>query len=497
VARSLDAYLGAFANARQFSGVVLIARNGKPLFRRAYGSADVARHIPNTPETRFMIFSMTKQFTAAAILLLQQRGMLDVHDPVNRYLPDFPAEWSEVTIHDLLTHTSGLTYDDLARWLKSRMEPAHPADRGFRPPKTTPGRVMEYSNPGYVTLGLVVSAVSGKSYQEFLAANIFRPLHMMHTGCDHPGAVPGRARGYYLDGDQLRVGEQSTAMIVGAGDIYSTMDDLLRWDAALYTDRLLSAASRRAMFTCYIEHYGYGWFIETDDGAQVYEHGGLGAGFCSTIHRYPQSKTTVIVLSNMNLPDDSDFDFQDIFDAAFGEKLDAPRIAFVPESVRLRYVGVYRTGRRNHEIVQLNSRLRDNTTGQELRPVSATEFATENDVLYRFRVENSGQRGTLTIREAKRTWSGSKVQLHPVRRQQYAGVYQMRDGTKARILGGAGNMLMLELAPTVHIKLIPLTDTTFSLQDTVLMLDFHRKRSGTIDALTVVNGSHRVHMVRR
>jgi CubicO group peptidase (beta-lactamase class C family) len=307
---AIDGYLREAFDQRRFTGVVLIAMDGKPLVRRAYGFADWTTRVRNTPETSFLLFSNTKSFTAAAILMLQDRGLLSVKDPVGKHLADCPPEWDAVTIHHLLSHTSGIEIDNLWSWIINhfpaiREDPAKPVPPYERKPLVTaPGAAYQYSNGGYILLSQVIARASGRDYESFLRDNIFGPIGMTSSGCDHDRPVPGRARGHDLSSKEAVITEQPTHGIPGAGNVYSTVDDLLRWDEALYGDKLLSRAAREAMFTPHYRSprggYGYGWVVRTaPDGRTHYQHGGSGAGFVSHMMRRPRDHVFLVVLANL------------------------------------------------------------------------------------------------------------------------------------------------------------------------------------------------------
>jgi CubicO group peptidase (beta-lactamase class C family) len=306
----LDPYLRQGVKDRQFSGVVLVAQNGQPLFRRAYGYADWTRRIPNTPETSFMLFSNTKQFTAAAILLLQEQGLLKVSDKVAKYLPGWPRDWDGVLLQHLLSHSSGIEIDTFAAWIEDhypsrRQDPARPfAPFVVKPLVSRPGEKWQYSNAGFIALGLIIESVSRQSFAEFVRRQIFAPLGMTRSDCDRDRPVPGRARGHELTADRAVINEQQTHFIIGAGDVYATVDDLLRWDNALSEGRFLSAAARTAMFTPHLRTprggAGYGWVVRYEGEGRVrYQHGGAGSGFATFTMRRPSERLYIAILCNV------------------------------------------------------------------------------------------------------------------------------------------------------------------------------------------------------
>ena len=307
-----DATIKNFNHEAEFSGAVLIGQNGKVLFQKAYGSANREWNIPNTTQTRFRIASLTKQFTAAAILILQDQGRLKVSDAISRYLPNLPSEWQPITIHQLLTHTSGLpeytSPPEIERTLNlTGATPQQLLNLVKQQPLIfTPGSRLHYCNTGYLLLGMIIEKVSGLDYPTFLNRNIFTPLQLNQTGYDiRSHILPERASGYWIrNGRVENAGYVDASIPFAAGGLYSTIGDLYKWNEALANGRLLSVESRRAMFTPYPEaelsgmHYGYGVVITEKFGQLRYYHGGGIHGFASAIERYPETNICVVVLSN-------------------------------------------------------------------------------------------------------------------------------------------------------------------------------------------------------
>ena len=370
VERVLQRYTGNVPGA-----ALLVMRDGEPVLRRAVGLADVDAGTPVTPATNFRLASVSKQFTAATVLLLAQEGRLRLDDPVRRWLPALPASADGVTLHHLLSHTSGLPdYEDLMAadfagqvrdadvlCLLARGTPcdagdgaidgdgrgdgghgvndgagADAADRGAfaadaasKPaaaqaadaagqaaptgkPFFAPGSAYRYSNTGYALLALVVEEASGQRYPDVLRARIFAPLGMDGSVAfvDGRNRVARRAYGHSADGTGWRRTDQSTtSAVLGDGGIYSSIDDLAKWDAALGDDRLLTDASRALAFApqtttptgeADVGAYGYGWRL---DGKGLQWHSGETIGFRNVILRWPAQRLAVVLLSNRNDPE--------------------------------------------------------------------------------------------------------------------------------------------------------------------------------------------------
>ena len=255
--REVDAYASTEAQQHLFRGTVLVARNGKVVFEKAYGIADEEWSAANTTTTKFRIASLTKQFTAACILLLQERGLLRVEDPISRYLSGLPVAWQSITVHQLLTHTSGIhNYTDSPQIKKLDRTGATPRELVAlvedRPLDFKAGTQWSYSNTGYILLGMIIEKLSGQSYAEFLKANVFDRLGMTNSGYDRATDVL-KERAYGYDVKNGRIANADFIDMSGpsaAGGLYSTVEDLFLWNEALAEDgKLLSAGSLKQMFT--------------------------------------------------------------------------------------------------------------------------------------------------------------------------------------------------------------------------------------------------------
>ena len=306
ITRKVDEYMKAAMRVNRFNGAVLLARDGQPIVSRGYGMANVELDVPNTPQIVFRLGSVTKQFTGLAIVLLQERGKLNVNDPACKYLSDCPQSWQPITIKHLLTHTSGIpNYTEFPEFMKTAAAETSAADLANRfrdkPLQFTLGEKYAYSNSGYFLLGMIIERASGKSYADFLQENIFTPLGMKQSGYDSPvRIIKNRAAGYARTNDGLvNAAPISMSAAYSAGALYSTVEDLLLWDQALYTEKLVSRKSLDEAFTPFKSGYGYGWSIGKRFDRQVIGHGGGIFGFSTYISRYPADRVTVIVLSNV------------------------------------------------------------------------------------------------------------------------------------------------------------------------------------------------------
>ena len=286
-----------------FMGMVAVARDHRVIFQRGYSYANLESQIPFTPDTRFRIGSLTKQFTAAAILLLKQDGKLKTSDPITRFYPNSPAAWSKITLRNLLTHTSGIPDVDFGLVSKNSLHTPEDLMKGI-PEKALefqPGTKAEYANINFMLLGRVIEHASGESYCRFLQERIFSPLQLTETGCDtNSNQAPQRALGYRPSAHgPVAVEDYALSTLAGAGNLYSSAGDLIRWTEALHSGKVLSSASLTEMTTTFLDGYGYGLEIDSQYGALDISHNGTVDGFFSCLDYIPQTKTTVVVLSNL------------------------------------------------------------------------------------------------------------------------------------------------------------------------------------------------------
>lgn len=302
-----DAFVASWVRDKQFRGAVLVAKDGQPVFRKAYGRANEEWEIASTPETKFRLGSITKQFTAVAILRLAEQEKLKLTDPVKTYYPEAPAAWDAITLHHLLNHTSGIpSYTDQKDFFaaKSRL-PLKPAEivrlTQEMPLEFPPGTKYRYNNTGYILLGVVLEKVTGVSYADHLKRTIFDPLGMKDSGYDSSTAIlKQRASGYRPDGRNADFLDMS--LPYAAGSLYSTLDDLLKWDEALHADKLLQRASWETMTKPGLGDYGYGLVIRPVEGRPAQAHGGGINGFSTFMVRVPGERLLVVALANQEGP---------------------------------------------------------------------------------------------------------------------------------------------------------------------------------------------------
>jgi CubicO group peptidase (beta-lactamase class C family) len=348
----MDQIVQSYAANRKFMGTVLVARDGQVIFSKGYGFANLEWKVPNTPDTKFRLGSVTKQFTAASILLLEERGKLSVTDPVKKYMPDAPDAWDQITIRHLLTHTSGIPnftgFEDYRKLEPFAATPAQLVAR-FRdkPLDFKPGEKWSYSNSGYVLLGYLIEKITGGTYEKFVTENIFSPLGMKDTGYDSNTAIiPHRADGYEAAPDGFRhAGFIHMSIPHAAGALYSTTEDLLKWEQGLYGGKLLQPASLQKMTTPFLDNYAFGLTVETAGGHKRITHGGGIEGFNTELEYYPEDKLAVVVLKNVTGEVAAPEIANKLAAVAHGENVvllgERKEITLPPEKLR-RLVGAYK-----------------------------------------------------------------------------------------------------------------------------------------------------------
>lgn len=343
----VDEYLNGLTRENRFSGSILIARDGRVIVSKGYGMANYETDVPNTTQTKFRLGSITKQFTAMAVMMLQERGKLSVQDSVCKYVAECPAAWQPVTIHHLLTHTSGIwSFTNTPDYRKTMTLPSTVMETIARfkdkPLEFAPGERWNYSNSGYVLLGHLVEKISGQSYEAFLRENIFEPLKMTNTGYDKPDVIlKHRAAGYTVwTGRLLNAPYLDMTIPHAAGALYSTAEDLYLWDQALYTEKLVKQKTLDAIFTPVKDNYGYGFSIEKRFGLKNISHGGGINGFTTFFSRFPEEKATVIVLGNLEGVSTGQVASK-LAQFTLSDKIVKPQVVKVDSSILQSYVGRY------------------------------------------------------------------------------------------------------------------------------------------------------------
>jgi CubicO group peptidase (beta-lactamase class C family) len=503
----MDQVVQYYVSSGQFMGSVLVARDKEILLSKGYGSANLEWNIPNTSLTKFRLGSITKQFTAASILLLEERGKLKVEDPIKKYLPDAPAAWDKMTVFHVLTHTAGIpSYTNSPEYPKLEPFPITPAQivALFRdkPLDFTPGERMQYSNSGYVLLGYLIEKISGIRYQDFLQNNIFTPLGMQDTGYDSNSTVIlRRAAGYARGSKSLEnAGFVHMSVPFSAGGLYSTTEDLLRWESALFNGKLLSAESLKKMTTPYKDNYAFGLTVRTVNGRKVIEHGGGIEGFNTYLSYFPESKVTVAVLGNVNgsAPEQIGYSLSAL---AYGDAVVLPserkEVTVLP-NVLERYVGTYQLAPRvNMMITVEGNQLMAQVSGQSKAPLAASsdvrffykaadaeiEFTKdEKDTVVGLILHQGGGQDIKAPRTSDKVPVHKEITVSPKILEQYVGTYEIRPGFDLTITL-EGNQLMTQATGQAKFPLFAESETKFFLKVVDAETEFIKDDKGIVTYL--------------
>jgi len=385
----MDRIIQSHVDGKQFMGSVLVAQGGKVLLDKGYGSANLEWDIPDSPQTKFRLGSLTKQFTAAAILLTHTSGI-----PNFTSFPDYST-----------TEATPTTPEQLVARFRDK------------PLNFQPGEQWEYSNSGYVLLGYLLEKISGQRYQDFVRDNLFAPLGMTESGYDsHAAIIPHRASGYAPGANgPVNAGYIDMSIPFSAGALYSTTEDLLRWEQGLFGGKVLRAESLKKMTTPFKNDYAYGLAVRTAHGYTVIEHGGGIEGFNTQLAYDPDRKLAVIVLGNLNGGAPGEIAGQ-LMSLLHGEKVVLPserKEITVSTDVLRRYVGTYQLTPTFSIVITLEgNRLMSQATNQSalpLFPESETSFFLKAvDAQIEFAKNDKGEVTSLTLRQGGNEMKASK-----------------------------------------------------------------------------------------
>ncbi len=368
----IDSIMNATYKPTDPGAVVLVAQNGKPLYEKAFGMANIELKVPNKTEYAFCIGSMTKQFTAVCMLQLAQQGKVDLKDDIKKYLPDYNAHGRKITIENLLSHTSGIpSYTEIEGFEKNIMKDMSKDEmvKSFMNDSLLfePGTDWSYCNSGYFLAGLIIEKVSGMPFEQYIQKNIFDVLGMTHsyTG-SHQRSIPGMVTGYEPadSASSMPASYFSWGWVFTAGYLISTVEDLLKWDEALYTNKLIDQKVMQKAHTNFLlnngdkANYGFGWALGNYNELNYVTHGGAINGFLSNAFRIPSKHLYVVVLSNNSGVSPNDATVQIAFKSA-GQPLENPKPVTLTSAQAKEYEGAYRMHRSG-------GRLITNSTKEEL-----------------------------------------------------------------------------------------------------------------------------------
>jgi CubicO group peptidase (beta-lactamase class C family) len=467
----------------------LVVRNGKVLLRKGYGMADLELGVPVRPEMVFELGSVTKQFTAAAILMLQERGKLSVQDEITKYLPDYPTHGQKITIEHLLTHVSGIpSYTGLpewpAKWREDLTVDQLIAMFKDKPLEFNPGTQWSYDNSGYILLGAIIEKVSGKTYEDFVEQEIFAPLGMKHSFYNHnEELVPGRVQGYEKEGDTYRRARYlSMTHPYAAGSLISNVDDLWLWEQGLSSGKLLRQESLGQMFTPARltsganSHYAYGWNTFEYNGRKVLEHGGGIFGFVTHVTRVPDEHVYVAILSNNTSSNPEDLGLR-IAAKSTGTAFEDRRSISLDEKTLDEYVGVYRfDANTTRTITREGGKLFSQRSSREKAEILASAkdevFFTDTPARMRFQrdaqgkvtgvelLSSSGPDGVGVRTNEPLPAQRVAVKLDPAVYDSLVGVYELAPGFEFTVTR-EGDQLFGQATGQGRAELFPLSETEF------------------------------------
>ena len=516
----IDYMLERAARENYPGAAVLVAKDGEIVYQSTVGYANIEKKAPIELETKFRIGSITKQFTASAILKLQEQGTLSVNDKLSTYF-DFPRG-DEVTIHHLLTHTSGIhsftstpdflekvvgpnTREEMLQWIESL---SYDFD---------PGEAWSYNNSGYYLLGLIIEKVNGQSFGESLADLFFEPLDMNNTGVHSPGIdLEKEALGYQYDNGEIKPAvDWNMDFAGGAGNLYSTVLDLHKWNEAVFHGNVLSAASKQMAFTPVVLNdseqaaalgggYGYGWAISTNRGLRVIQHGGGLNGFNSSLARFPEHDLTIVVLSNAlpNIPDLNPGgltnQIAELYLYPFMDAQEPPQVAtdFDPKLLE-DYVGRYDYQSGIMTIRREGDQLFAQLSGQqeyEIYPSAKDRFFWKVvDAQIDFKRDETG-----TVTHAIHKQNNTELKVPKLKNknpitlpvdvlQKYVGKYELAPNALITITQD-NNSLYAQITGQPKLEIFPSDENVFFYKDVNAQLTFNTADDGTVQSVTIDQG---------
>ena len=540
----IDELMKIYQSYGQFNGAVLVAENGKVIYKKGLGLANMEWNIPNETDTKFRLGSITKQFTAALILQLVEQGKIKLDGKISDYLPDYRKDVGDkITVHHLLTHTSGIPsytsqpkfFEDVSRnpfVVADFVKKYASGDLEFEP-----GSKFSYNNSGYFLLGAIIEKVSGKPYEQVLKENILDPLGMKNTGYDHFDAVLSkRASGYnktpkgYINAPYLDM-----SIPYAAGSLYSTVEDLYLWDRALYSDKILSAKSKELMFKPNLENYGYGFGItnaalgDTKQTVPVISHTGGINGFNTIIVRLIGNQHLIVLLDNTSQGRNLDKISKDITNILYNQPYSQPKKSIAEalfntaaEQGAEAAVKQYRNLKANQSATYDFSEAELNTLGYQLLGMKKIKDAIE---IFKLNVEAYLQASNpydslgeaymmsgdkeLALKNYKKALEldpqntnaasvikrlenpAVTVKVEPKLYDQYVGEYQIAPNFVLAVTK-EGDKLMAQATGQPKIELLPESDAQFFVKEVNAQVSFVKDEKGMVTALILNQNGQKI-----
>ncbi len=497
----------------------IVVKDGKIVFRNGYGMANLELGIPVEPDMVFRLGSVTKQFTAVAVLMLAERGKLSLDDDITKFLPDYPTKTQRITIEQLLNHTSGIkSYTSLPEWLLMwRKDTALNELIGLfkdKPADFAPGERQAYNNSGYVLLGAIIEKAAGQSYQDFIEKNIFTPLGMRHSFYDNTARViPRRVTGYSKGKDgYINAPYLSMTQPHAAGALVSSVDDLALWDAALYTNKLVKQETLKRAWTPAkltngkLTHYGLGWALNSYEGHTVIEHGGGINGFSTYVLRMPDQRVFVAVLTNKDSggPGPGRVVLK-IAALTTGKPYREPTAIKLASTVLDTYVGVYQLDEKEEAIVHREAeKLFVSFPGggkTEINPSSETEFFAKDSrrrlnftrnaaglVTGFFVNGTSGPDQEATKTNKPLPAERQAIALDPAVYDGFVGEYEIAPNFSITITK-EGSKLMAQATGQPKLELFAESPTKFFVKEVAVQIEFVVEGAGKATSLVLRQGA--------
>lgn len=502
----LEAYMETLEKNQNFYGSILVSKDGEILLNKAYGFSDLQQNIENKSQTKFAIGSITKQFTAMGIMQLSEKGLINVEDKVSKYFPDLP-NGELITIHNLLTHTSGLkNFTQVQEFLHLDENKKITTDMVNLvkdiPLEFQPGEEYRYSNTNYLLLGIVLEKVTGMSYEEYLYENIFEPLNMKNTGISYgKKSLTYDATAYSGFLEVVPVDDEILlSRAHGAGNIYSTVEDLYRWDQALKTEKLVKKETLDKIFTSHVTapqlgDYGYGWVISSEDIGEKVWHDGNTLGFSSNISRYIDENLTIIVLTNKGYYNTFPL-VSDLVSIVMEKDYEMPEalkeIEIDDPDLYNKYVGRYSVFQGVYiDIIEENNKLYAQVTDQgafEIFPKSNSEFfAKLLDVRIKFNVKDDNNASELVLEQLGLKFVCPRVEekereiadIDSVIYNEYIGEYELAPDLIFTI-STAEDKLYAQLTGQDAFEIFPMSENEYFYKDIVAKITFVKDHSGNV-----------------
>lgn len=518
LAKAINETLTQSYKPNEPGAAVIVVKDGKVLFRKGYGMANLELGVPVEPDMVFRLGSITKQFTAVAVLMLAEQGKLSLSDEITKFLPDYPTKGHKITVEHLLNHTSGIkSYTSMPEWLALWRKDTTVKELidlfKDQPMDFAPGEKWSYNNSGYFLLGAIIEKASGQTYQDFVEKNIFAPLGMKHSYYDNTSRIiPRRVTGYSKGSEGFRnAAYLSMFQPFAAGSLMSSVDDLALWDAALYTDKLVKQESLKRAWTASLltnkksAHYGYGWSLSSYEDRALIEHSGGINGFATYAVRVPDQRTYVAILTNRDWMSPGLVGFK-IAALTIGKPFNDPVAIKMTPAQLDQYVGVYQLDEKDEVIVRRDGeKLFANFPGggrSEIVPSSETDFFVKDSRARLSFTKSAGGvtalavRGRGTDQEARKTDKPLPAERQAIAVDSavydgYVGEYEIAPNLMLTITK-EGSKLMGQATGQPKIELLPESQTKFFVKEAPIQIEFVVDASGKATSLMLLQGGRQM-----